>query len=82
MKINWKVRFNNITFYAQLGLSILTPVLAYMGLTLADLTTWGAFGEILLEAISNPYGGEVSRFGVLQRNLRFASVVRVHKRSS
>lgn len=55
MKINWKVRFNNITFYAQLGLSILTPILAYMGLTLADLTTWGAFGEVLLEAISNPY---------------------------
>lgn len=55
MKINLKVRFNNPLFYVQLVLSILTPILAYFGLTTSDLTTWAKVGEILVQAISNPY---------------------------
>ncbi|KHE73141.1 phage holin [Halobacillus sp. BBL2006] len=55
MKINWKVRFNNPQVYFQLFLSIFMPILAYMGLTLQDLTTWMVFGEVLLNAVSNPY---------------------------
>jgi phi LC3 family holin len=55
MKINWKVRFKNPVFLAQLGLSVLTPILAYAGLTLADMTTWSAVGQIFVDAISNPY---------------------------
>lgn len=55
MKINWKVRFKNPMFYVQLILSILTPILAYSGLTATDLTTWAKLGEVLLQAISNPY---------------------------
>ena len=33
----------------------LTPILAYAGLTVQDLTSWQALGEILLGAIRNPY---------------------------
>lgn len=53
--MNLKVRFKNPVFIAQLILAILTPILAYAGLTLQDLTSWQALGEILLGAISNPY---------------------------
>lgn len=55
MKINWKVRFKNPIFVAQLVLAILTPILAYAGLTAQDITTWGKLGNLLLGAISNPY---------------------------
>ena len=53
--INFKVRFRNPIFIAQLILAVLTPILAYAGLTMQDLTTWGALGQLLLGAISNPY---------------------------
>lgn len=55
MKINWKVRFKNPVFIAQLILSVLTPILAYAGLTIQDITTWGALGNLLVSALSNPY---------------------------
>ena len=55
MKINLKVRFKNPMFYVQIILSILTPILAYSGLTATDLTTWSKLGEVLVQAISNPY---------------------------
>ena len=55
MKINWKVRFKNPMFYVQLVLSVLTPILAYTGLTATDLTTWAKLGNILVQALSNPY---------------------------
>lgn len=55
MKINWKVRFKNPLFIAQLGMSILVPILAYAGLTVQDLTTWKALSDLLLGAFSNPY---------------------------
>ena len=53
--INWKVRFKNPVFIAQLVLAILSPILAYAGLTMQDMTTWKALGDLLLGAISNPY---------------------------
>ena len=53
--MNLKVRFKNPVFIAQFFLAILTPLLAYAGLTVQDLTSWQALGKILLEAISNPY---------------------------
>lgn len=55
MKINLLVRFKNPIFLAQLFLAILMPILAYGGLTTADLTSWKALGELLLNAILNPY---------------------------
>ena len=54
-KVNWKVRFRNPIFIAQFILAILTPILAYAGLTMQDITTWAALGKLLLDAISNPY---------------------------
>jgi phi LC3 family holin len=53
--INWKIRFKNPMFYAQLIIAVLTPILAYMGITAQDLTSWGALGGVLFEAIKNPY---------------------------
>lgn len=53
--MNLKVRFKNPVFIAQLILAILTPILAYAGLTLQDLTSWKALGDILFGAIQNPY---------------------------
>ena len=53
--MNLKVRFKNPVFIVQIILAILTPILAYAGLTYQDLTTWQKLGELLLGAISNPY---------------------------
>lgn len=55
MRINWRVRGNNPIFYAQVVIAILTPLLAYMGLEFADLTSWGTVGNMIQEAYSNPY---------------------------
>ena len=53
--MNWKVRFKNPLFIAQMILAVLTPILAYAGLTVKDLTTWQALGDLLVGALSNPY---------------------------
>lgn len=53
--MNLKVRFKNPVFIVQFILAILTPILAYAGLTVQDLTSWQMLGKILLEAIQNPY---------------------------
>lgn len=55
MKINWKVRLANPVWITQLVLAILTPILAYLGMNLQDLTTWSTLGQVLLDAITNPY---------------------------
>lgn len=53
--INWKVRFKNPVWWAQMVLAIFTPILAYAGLTAQDLTTWSAVWELLSQAVTNPY---------------------------
>jgi phi LC3 family holin len=53
--INLKVRFRNPVFIAQLIMAVIVPILGYMGITAADLTTWAALGNVLLQAVSNPY---------------------------
>lgn len=53
--MNLKVRFKNPVFIAQLILAILTPVLAYTGLTAQDITTWSKLGGLFIGAVSNPY---------------------------
>ena len=55
MGINWKIRIKNPIWWAQMLLAVLTPILAYAGLTTSDITTWAALGGLLLGAISNPY---------------------------
>ena len=54
MKINWLVRFKNPVFWANLASAVLLPILAYMGLNWADMTSWAALGIVLWEAIKNP----------------------------
>ena len=53
--MNLKVRFKNPIFIAQFILAILTPILAYSGLTMQDLTSWAILGNIIVNAIKNPY---------------------------
>lgn len=55
MKINLKVRLKNPIFIAQLFLAILTPILAYAGLTVQDISTWNALLNLVIDAAKNPY---------------------------
>ena len=55
MNINWKIRVKNPSFWICIAISIFTPILTYMGITAQDITTWAALGNVLLEAVSNPY---------------------------
>ena len=54
MKINWKVRKENILFITQIILSIFAPILAYFGMNWEDMTTWASIGSLLWQAIQNP----------------------------
>jgi len=55
MKINFKVRFKNPMFVAQIAMAIGAPLLAYYGLTAQDLTTWGSVFSIVKDGLLNPY---------------------------
>lgn len=52
--INWKVRLKNPTFWIQLVLSLISPILVGLGLQWQDMTTWSALGDAVVNAISNP----------------------------
>ena len=54
MKINWKVRVANPTFWASIALAVFAPILAYFGLSWNDMTTWSAIGDLFFQAIQNP----------------------------
>lgn len=54
MKINWKVRFKNATFWIQIAVSVMLPILTYFGLNWTDMTTWASIGSLLWQAIQNP----------------------------
>ena len=55
MKSKWIARFKNPSFWVSVIIAIITPVLAYMGLTAQDFTTWGAVWDVIKGAASNPY---------------------------
>ena len=55
MKMNLKVRLSDPLFIASVVMSILTPILGYLGITIENITTWKALGDILIQAIANPY---------------------------
>lgn len=55
MKINLKVRAKNPMFWLQLALSIAMPIGAYFGLTGADITSWATLGNVIVDAVSNPF---------------------------
>ena len=54
MKINWKVRFKNPMFWAQIAVSVLSPILVGLGMQWIDMTTWNALGDALYRAVCNP----------------------------
>lgn len=54
LKINWKVRINNLTWWVNMAIAIMLPILTHLGLEWGDMTSWGALGSALLEAIKNP----------------------------
>lgn len=53
--MNLKVRMKNPVFWAQIALAVVSPVLAYFGLTGADMTTWAKVFETAVQAVANPY---------------------------
>ncbi len=53
--IDWKARIKNPSFWISVIIAVVTPVLAYMGLTARDITTWGAVWDIIKGAAANPY---------------------------
>lgn len=55
MKTNWEARIKNPVFWVQIFLAIMAPILTYAGLTYADITSWSALGDLLFDAIMNPY---------------------------
>jgi phi LC3 family holin len=52
--INWKVRVKNPLFWVNVVCAIILPILAYLGLEWEDVTTWAAFGNLFIQAVSNP----------------------------
>lgn len=53
--MNLTVRAKNPVFWFNIALAVVTPILAYFGLTGADVTTWSMVWEITLQALANPY---------------------------
>ena len=54
MKINWMVRVKNPLFWAEVAASVVLPILAYMGMSWQDMTSWQALGELFVSAVQNP----------------------------
>lgn len=54
MHINWKVRFKNPVFWANVALAIIAPILMHLGMSWEDMTSWAALFGILVSAIKNP----------------------------
>ena len=52
--INWKVRIANPVFWVQVAVAIVLPILAYLGLSWDDMTSWSALGTVFIEAVKNP----------------------------
>ena len=45
----------NLTVLVQAIMSVVVPVLSYMGLTAKDITSWGKLFDIINSAFQNPY---------------------------
>lgn len=54
-KINLKIRKENIVFIAQIAAAVISPILAYAGITAAEITSWPLLGKLLIDAVKNPY---------------------------
>ena len=54
MQINWKVRFRNPVFVAQLVCAVVMPLITGMGYEWSQVTTWATLGEVIAAALGNP----------------------------
>lgn len=54
MQINWKVRFKNPVFVAQLACAVVMPLITGMGYEWSQMTTWATLGEVIAAALGNP----------------------------
>ena len=45
--INWKVRLNTPTFWIQLVIALVSPILVGLGVQWQDMTTWAALWDAL-----------------------------------
>ena len=54
MQINWKVRFKNPLFIAQLVCAVVMPLITGMGYEWSQMTTWATLGEVIAAALGNP----------------------------
>lgn len=54
MHINWKIRFKNPVFIAQLACAIVLPLITGMGFEWSQMTTWTTLGEVVASALGNP----------------------------
>lgn len=54
MQINWRIRFKNPLFIAQLACAIVMPLITGMGYEWSQMTTWATLGEVLAAALGNP----------------------------
>lgn len=52
--INWSVRIKNPVFWVQIAAAVVVPIMAYLGLSWEDMTSWAALGGIFVEAVKNP----------------------------
>ena len=53
--MNLRVRLKNPVFWVQVLTGAFATLLAYAGLTAADLTSWAALLDVLRQAATNPY---------------------------
>lgn len=53
--MNWKVRIKSPAFWIGMIGVVMSPILAYMGMSFTDLTTWRSIGDVFMAFIGNPY---------------------------
>lgn len=54
MNINWKVRFKNPMFWVGIVVVLISTIVAQLGMSWDEITTWAKLGDVLLTAVSNP----------------------------
>lgn len=54
MKINWSIRWKNPLWWAEVLTALFAPILAHAGMGWEQVTSWGALGGLLVNAIQNP----------------------------
>lgn len=54
MKINWKVRFKNPVWWAEVAAALILPMLAAVGISWEQVTSWAALWDVIRAAFANP----------------------------